>query len=74
MFIVIIIQVIIINLSRIPLIKGAPKATLNREHDGYISFYTLQRSHTLPMSHDPFCLGLYKPLNTPKVSRQGFTM
>jgi hypothetical protein len=21
----------------------------------------------------PFCLGLYKPLNTPKVSRQGFT-
>jgi hypothetical protein len=35
-----------------PLIKGAPKAALNHEHDWYINFIPLQRSHTLPMSHD----------------------
>jgi hypothetical protein len=36
------------------LINGAPKIALDHEHDWYIGFISLQRLHTLPMSHDPF--------------------
>jgi hypothetical protein len=42
--------------------------------DILVSIYPLQRLHTLPMRHDPYCLDLYRPLNTSKVSQQGFTM
>jgi hypothetical protein len=36
----------------VSLIKEDPKAAHNHEHGWYISFIPLQRSHTLPKSHD----------------------
>jgi hypothetical protein len=60
-----------INVS---LINGAPKAAHNREHGRYISFITLYRGCTLyPRAVIPVCLEPIEPLNTTKVSRQGFT-
>jgi hypothetical protein len=58
----------------VSLINRAPKAAHNRKHNWYISVITLCRGCTLyPQVVIPFCLGSIKPLNTTKVSRQGFT-
>jgi hypothetical protein len=41
----------------VSLIKEDPKAALNCDHDSYINFILLKRSHTLSMSRDSlFCL------------------